>query len=111
MSMSDTDLSMHLKDLAIPPEFNGYDNITDQETISQCISWKQNASVVLRQLLRTIESKDCNLSLDDKADVVFITAPFLPRSLISTGETASSTTEPWTTPEAQRTARGKFACP
>ncbi|PPQ65475.1 hypothetical protein CVT26_000115 [Gymnopilus dilepis] len=96
-------------DLAIPPEFNRYNNITDQETISQLVSWKQNASAVLRQLLQTIQSEDCNLSLNDKADVIFVTAPFLPRSLVSIQETSNSTAEerePWVTSEAQRTARG-----
>lgn len=110
--MPQLDLSTYLKELAIPPDFIRYEDISDHDTISSLISWKQKASAVLLDLLHIIQSEDDqDLSLETKADVLFVSAPFLSQHLLDDEEISDQSSleiEPWTTPEAQMIAQGKL---
>ncbi|KAF8909392.1 hypothetical protein CPB84DRAFT_1766025 [Gymnopilus junonius] len=112
--MPQLDLSIYLKALAIPPDFTRLESISDQDAISNLFSWKQKASTVLGDLLHILQSKDGeNLSLEAKADVLFVSAPFLPQNLIRDEDIfdPSNEMEPWITPEAQRTAQEVVSSP
>ena len=88
-------LNTLLQNFQIPSDFARYDDITEDLVLVRLNEWKYNAHHILveiRTLLETLDAS-CELSLQEQASVISVTASF-------------DGNGPWITPESQNSARG-----
>ena len=95
----DTRLDRLLQQLQIPEEYSYFDKLYDNEVISRLDEWKQKVDKCLTELRHLIvrESAQVQLSAQDQAKIVAVTAPF-----------SFKDEDPWISPLSNDLSNGKF---
>lgn len=109
MTNESRNLQTLLKELVIPPDLLRLEALQDSHSILKIERWKEMLTSRLSEILVILRNDEAELSVDEKAHVLFVLLPYIPSELWlrSRGYDPPISTDEWSTAESLGVAKGR----